>query len=308
MKSSSRPAVPIFWLLVIGIIAISFSAIFVRWSNSPVSVSAMYRLALTALMMLPFLYRFRQHFRVMTVKHWLLTSVSGVTLGLHFLLWMGSLRFTSVASSTAILSLEPVLILLGAWLLYRQRTSRAALLGMGIAMVGALMIGWGDWGLTGTALTGDLLSLLGTIAVAVHMLLGKKLLADVPPFVYSFLVFIFAAASLAVYNAAVHIPFGPYPAREWGLFLLLAVIPTVFGHYLFTWLLRFMRPETVSMSVLGEPVGASLLAFALLGESIGSRQAIAGILLLIGVWLFIRHHEKKPPAERQLLPVSGMEG
>lgn len=177
MKPSKSFPFPISLLLIIGIVAISFSSIFIRWSNSPVSVSAMYRLTITALLMLPLLFPYRASVRRMRLREWLELFASGLALGLHFLLWMGSLRLTSVASSTAITSLEPVFVLLGAWLLYRQKTSWPAILSMGLAMLGALMIGWGDWGLTGSALLGDALSLLGTAAVAAHMLLGKRLLA-----------------------------------------------------------------------------------------------------------------------------------
>ncbi|MUG69728.1 DMT family transporter [Paenibacillus validus] len=304
MKPSKSFPFPISLLLIIGIVAISFSSIFIRWSNSPVSVSAMYRLTITALLMLPLLFPYRASVRRMRLREWLELFASGLALGLHFLLWMGSLRLTSVASSTAITSLEPVFVLLGAWLLYRQKTSWPAILSMGLAMLGALMIGWGDWGLTGSALLGDALSLLGTAAVAAHMLLGKRLLAHMPPFVYSFFVFVFAAVCIAGYNLALGIPLTGYPAREWGLFLLLALVPTVFGHYVFNWLLTYMRPETVSMSVLGEPVGATLLAYFLLGEEIGPRQAAAGLLLLLGVWLFIRTHEKEQPSIQPPLSVS----
>lgn len=296
MKPSKPFPIPISLLFIIGIVAISFSSIFIRWSNSPVSVSAMYRLSLTALLMLPLLYPYREAVKRMRPSEWLNLFASGLALGLHFLLWMGSLRLTSVASSTAIMSLEPVFVLIGAWLLYGQKTSLPALLSMGLAILGALMIGWGDWGLTGPALLGDTLSLLGTAAVAVHMLLGKRLLAHMPPFVYSFFVFVFAALCLAGYNLVLGIGLTGYPAREWGLFLLLAIVPTVFGHNVLNWLLTRMRPETVSMSVLGEPVGATVLAYFLLGEAIGPRQAAAGALLLVGVWLFIRTHERERPS------------
>lgn len=92
--------------------------------------------------------------------------------------------------------------------------------------------------------------------------------------------------------------FSAYPPKEWGLFLLLAVVPTLFGHYLFNWLLKYMSATSVSMSVLGEPVGATLLAFLLLGEPVTWLQATAGSLLIFGVWLFLTVNEKaKNPFE-----------
>ncbi|MDD9267922.1 DMT family transporter [Paenibacillus sp. GCM10023248] len=293
MNAMNRTKVPIPVFLLIGIIAISFSAIFVRWSDAPASVTAMYRLLMTNVLMLPFLWNYRSEIASIRLRDWLRTAASGIALGLHFLFWMDSLRFTTVASSTAILTLEPIFVLLGAFLLYGQRTSRAAFFAMCVAIVGAICIGWGDFRFSGDALKGDLLSLIGTIAVALHMLLGKSLRERISAFVYSFSVFLFAGLVLAVTNVATGVSFTAYPAKEWGVFLLLAIVPTVFGHYVFNWLLKYMKASSVSMTVLGEPLGASLLAYFLLGEKITLIQLAAGCILLIGVGMFLRSNEKQ---------------
>ncbi|MBD0383105.1 DMT family transporter [Paenibacillus sedimenti] len=293
MNAMNKTKVPVSMFLVIGIIAISFSSIFVKWSSAPTSVIAMYRLLMTNVLMLPFLWRYAHEISQIHLKEWLRTIASGIGLGLHFLFWMDSLHYTTVASSTAILTLEPIFVMLGAFLLYRQRTSRIALISMAIAIIGAICIGWGDFQFSGEALKGDLLSLLGTVAVAMHMLLGKSIREHVSAFVYSFFVFLFAGGILAVYNIASGASFTEYPAKEWGIFFLLAIVPTVFGHYVFNWLLKYMKATSISMTVLGEPLGASLLAFVLLGETITMLQLMAGCLLLIGVAMFLRSNEEK---------------
>ncbi len=276
-------------LLFVGIVAISFSAIFVKWTDAPVSVIGMYRLGLTLLGMTPFLFRYRAELRAVSRRDWLLLAFSGFMLALHFLLWMGSLRYTTVASSTVLMTLEPVLVMIGALIFFRERIRPAAILAMGVALIGAVLIGWGDFRLSGTALYGDLLSVLGTIAVVVHMLLGQALRGRISSFVYSYTVFLAAALSFAVYNgAAGHSFFVGYSANDWLIFALMAAVPTVFGHLLFNWLLKYVGATTVSMAVLGEPVGASLLAWALLAETLTPLQAFAGALLLGGVWLFLR--------------------
>ncbi|TXK85449.1 DMT family transporter [Paenibacillus sp. N3.4] len=293
MNAMNKTKVPISVFLVIGIIAISFSAIFVRWSSAPASVTAMYRLWLTNVLMLPFVWNYRTEIRRIHLKDWLRTVISGVALGLHFLFWMDSLYFTTVASSTAILTLEPIFVLLGAFFLYRQRTNRTALISMFIAIIGAICIGWGDFRFSGNALKGDFLSLIGTVAVALHMLLGKSLRERISAFVYSFFVFLFAGAVLAVMNVYSGISFTAYSLKEWEIFLLLAIVPTVLGHYIFNWLLKYMKASSVSMTVLGEPLGATLLAYVLLSESITMIQIAAGCLLLVGVALFLRSDEKE---------------
>ncbi|WP_040948767.1 DMT family transporter [Gorillibacterium massiliense] len=280
-------------LLLVGIIAISFSSIFIRWSAAPISVIAMYRLYLTNLIMLPFLIKFWPEIKAIPLRNWLLLLVTGAALGVHFLFWMSSLRYTSVASSTAILSLEPVLVLLGSILAFRQRNHPLVVVGMIVAVIGTALIGWGDFGLSARYLQGDVLSLLGTAAVAVHMLLGQKLRATMSAYVYSFFSFFMAANVLALYNLILGYSFGGYSAREWGIFALLAIIPTLIGHYLFNWLLKYMKASSVSMSILGEPVGSTILAYFMLKESVPIITGVAALLLLLGVWLFMKGGERE---------------
>ncbi|OGX68377.1 MAG: multidrug transporter [Paenibacillus sp. RIFOXYA1_FULL_44_5] len=279
--------------MVIGIIAISFSAIFVRWSDAPAGVIAMHRLYMTNLLLLPFLGKHIHDLRKISRKDLLLLMISGLFLGLHFLYWMNSLRLTTVASSTAILSLEPVLVMAGSYWVFKHQPSRGAVLSMTAAIFGAVLIGWGDYSLSKRALQGDLLSLLGAAAVAVHMMLGKSLRERVSSFLYNFIVFFMAASVLAVYNVLQGSVIWHYGMKDWGVFALLAIVPTIFGHYLFNWLLKYVPATSVSAMVLGEPVGATILAYLLLKESVTFVQVIAGALLIIGVWLFIRYNREQ---------------
>lgn len=288
IPSSSTLAIPVPLLLFVGIVAISFSAIFVKWSHAPAAAVAMNRLLLTCLLLAPWLWQHRREWRSLTARTSVRLVLSGAMLGLHFLLWMESLRYTTVASSTALLTLEPIFVMLGSLIAFRQRTGAGAVVGMFVAIAGAALIGWGDFRFSGPALQGDVLSLFGAAAVAVHMLLGKSLRADVSAFVYSYAVFLAAAAVLAVYNAALGVPLLAYEAKEWGIFLLLALVPTLLGHYVFNMLLQYMRATSVSMTVLGEPLGATVLAYAMLGETVTALQAGAAGVLLLGVWQFMR--------------------
>ncbi|WP_110930156.1 DMT family transporter [Paenibacillus bouchesdurhonensis] len=278
---------------VLGIVAISFSAIFVRWSNTEASVIAMYRLFITNLILLPFAWRSRHEMLRLKPKQWGLLAVSGMLLGLHFLLWMNSLRFTSVASSTVILTLQPVLVMLGSIWLFKDRINRMMLLGMGIAVVGSIAIGSGDFRLSGTALYGDVLSLLGTLTISINMLIAQHLRKELNALPYNFWMFFMAACSLAGYNLTMDYPFTGYPAKEWGIFLLMSIVSTLFGHYLFNWLLKYMNATTVSMAILGEPICASLLAWVLLGEVLTGLQLFSGLIILVGVWIFMRYRPLK---------------
>ncbi|RUT36491.1 DMT family transporter [Paenibacillus zeisoli] len=289
MKPSHNNGFSIEILYVLGIIAISFAAIFVKWSQAEVSIIAMYRLFITDLLLIPLLWKYRVELSKLTLRQLGMLFVSGTALGLHFLLWMASLRYTTVASSTVILTLEPIIVMLGSFFLFRLHSNRAMRIGMAVAITGSLAISMGDFTLSGSALIGDVLSFLSVIAVSAHLLIGKRMRERTSAYVYNFSVFAFAGVFLAVYNAVNSIPFGGYSEREWGLFLLLALIPTLFGHYLFNWLLRYMNASAVSMAVLGEPVVASILAWQLLGERLTGLQLVAGVIIIVGVWVFIRY-------------------
>ncbi|MGF7050293.1 drug/metabolite transporter (DMT)-like permease [Paenibacillus sp. DS2015] len=291
MKKSVAP-VPIMIPLFIGIIAVSFSSIFVKWSSAPASIQGMYRLLFAVICMLPFGLRKLHELRRISMKTWFWLITSGVFLALHFLLWMGSLKYTTVSSSTIILALEPVFIWIGAYILFKERLSSVALIGMMVAIIGAVLIGLGDIGVSSTNLYGDLLSVLGTLAVAVHMLLGQKLLGDLSSYVYSLVVFSSAVIVFAIYNIGMGVSFTNYADREWAIFLLLAIIPTVLGHMLFNWLMKYISATTVSMSILGEPIGASLLAYLLLDETMSYIQISGGLLAICGLVLFMRFNKK----------------
>jgi drug/metabolite transporter (DMT)-like permease len=292
--------IPVFIPLLIGIIAVSFSSIFVKWSDAPVSVQGMYRLAFTLFLMLPFTLKHITALRNIALREWILLLLSGIFLALHFLFWMGSLKLTTVASSTILLSLQPVFVMAGAYFAFREKTSKPAIIGMLVAITGAVMIGWGDIGISKQHIQGDILSILGTIVVAVHMLIGQKLLKTIPAAIYSFFVFLSAVVVFAVYNTLLYIPMTGYSDKDWGIFVLLAIVPTIFGHVLFNWLLKYVTAATISMAILGEPVGATLLAYLLLNEALTFSQWAGGAIVLLGLYSFLKNTRKlkkdKPPA------------
>ncbi|WP_028402628.1 DMT family transporter [Ectobacillus panaciterrae] len=277
--------------LAVSIIAISFSAIFVKLSSAPSSILSMYRLWLASLLLVPIVWKKREEFRHITKKDWLFLASSGFFLALHFLLWFGSLKLTTVASSTIILALQPLVALAGGFLFFRDRTTLSAVATMTIAIFGVAMIGWGDVGLSENAILGDVLSFLSVIAVVGYLLIGQSTVKKVSHWIYSFCVFLFAASFLTVYNMVTATSFLGYSAWDWGMFLLLAIVPTL-AHIIHNWLLNYVNATTISMSILGEPVGATILAVLLLGEQLTGVQIMGGVLVLAGVFFFLMQQQK----------------
>lgn len=278
--------------LLISIIAISFSAIFVKWSDSPATILSMYRMWLACALMLPMVYLNRLEFKKLTKRDWRLLFFSGTFLALHFALWFNSLKLTTVASSTIILALQPIISLLGGFLFFRERTTSSAIMTMGIAIIGAMMIGWGDITLDSKALLGDICSFLSVIAVVGYLLIGQSIVKKMSHWIYTCTVFFFAACLLTIYNLVIGEHLTGYPPKEWGIFLLLAIVPTI-AHVINNWLLNYVNATTISMSILGEPVGATILAILLLGETLVGWQIAGGLLVLFGVFFFLLQQQQK---------------
>ncbi|MFP7494944.1 DMT family transporter [Terribacillus saccharophilus] len=274
-------------LLIISIIAISFAAIFVKWSDAPATILSMNRMYLACLFLLPIIWINRKEFKKIGRKEALSFILSGACLAAHFALWFSSLKLTTVASSTIILALQPIVAMVGGFLIYKERASRAVIVTIGISIIGVIMVGWGDFGLDDpSVLIGDLLSFLCVIAVVGYLLIGQNNVKKVSHWVYSFCVFLSAGLWLNIYNLAAGIPIGGYDFDEWKIFFLLAIFPTL-AHVIFNMLLNYVNTTTISMSVLGEPVGATLLAVWLLGEKLSPLQMVGGAIALLGVLLFL---------------------
>ncbi|WP_144510788.1 DMT family transporter [Bacillus sp. FJAT-22090] len=272
--------------LIISIVAISFAAIFVKWSSAPATILSMYRMILACFILVPVVWIKRKEFLKIERREWYLLFFAGLFLALHFALWFGSLKLTTVASSTIILALQPIIALIGGVILFKERTAPAALITMGIAVVGAIMVGWGDFGLSKNAIIGDILSFLSVIAVVGYLLIGQSTVKKVSHWIYSFCVFGFAAIALVMYNLVTGVAMGGYDIKEWGIFVLLAIVPTI-SHVINNWLLNYVNATTISMSILGEPVGATILAAIFLGERLVGWQIVGGLLVLLGVFLFL---------------------
>ena len=279
-------------LLAIAIIFISFAAVFVKWSDAPATVISMYRMYLSSLFLLPFVYVYRKDFLNISRKKWCFLILAGMFLALHFALWFESLKLTSVANSTIILTLQPIVALIGGYFIFNERTNRTTLLTLAIAIIGIVMVSWDDFDLQQpSALLGNFLSFLSVLAVVGYLLIGQSNVRGISHWVYSFIVFFVAGATLHVYNIIIDTPIIGYEGKEWGIFLLLAIFPTV-AHVIFNYLLNYVNSSTISMSILGEPVGASFLAFFILNETLSRSQLIGGFIVLIGVFLFLLQQRK----------------
>lgn len=285
MNKSLYPPHP-YLLLFISILSISISSILIKSSETPTSVAGMYRLFITVILMLPFVPWKSLRNLKMNKKDWSVVLLAGLFLGLHFLFWMESLVHTSVASSMVILSLQPLFVMVGSYFIFKERANMVTILCMVTALAGSVIIAWGDIGVSREALIGDGLSLLGTIAVSAYMLAGQKVSHKIDANVYSVIVFFLAGSVLLIYSLFNHISLTGYNTSDWMYFLLLAIIPTIFGQLLINLLLKSLGATTLSVGIIGEPVLAIILAFVFLGEIISLFQFIGGMMTVLGMGVY----------------------
>ncbi len=213
---------------------------------------------------------------------WLMV-LSGLFLAAHFWTWIASLRFTTVASSVVLVSLKPIFVwaLAAVWL--HEHPSRREGWGIGIAVVGATLIGIGDARLSLGALGGDLLALAGALTAAGYYVIGRRVRVTVGVWTYATVVYAVAALTLAAVALLRDVPLTGFAGRDWAVFGALAVGPMLLGHTGMNYALKYYRATTVNVAALGEPVGATLIAWLGLHESPPVLALIGGAVVIAGI-------------------------
>lgn len=287
-----QPKINPYFVIAIGVVSVSSSAIFVKLATAESAIIAFYRLMFSVLLMLPlFLMKYRMELTKVKKIDWLLASTAGIFLAFHFILWFESLTYTSVASSTVLVTLQPIFAFAGAYFFYKERFSVKAILSGVVAVLGSLLISWGDFRVSGLALIGDMLAIIACGLITAYLLLGQTVRKRLSSITYTFIVYSASTITLFIYAWAAGNSFGPYPASDWIYFILLAIFPNLLGHSLFNWSLRWVSTTTISMAILLEPIGAALLAYWLLGETIQWTQAVGGAIILASLLIFLRDEQ-----------------
>ena len=290
LEERTPPAVA----LAVAIAAVSTSAVLVRWSSAPAVVLALYRVALTTLLLVPLLFtRYRGEFGAFRRRDWLVATATGAALAVHFAAYFESLAWTSVAASVTLVQSQPLFVAVGAAVVLDERVGRRRAAGIGVAIVGIIAMSAGDL-LAGAAvrgprpLYGNALAVLGAVMAAVYVLVGRSLRQRVAVVPYVLVVYSACAATLLVVAVAQGLPLTGYGRREWLIFLALAVGPGLFGHTVVNWALEHVESSVVSVSLLGEPVGATLLALILLAEAPGPTTLAGAGVVLLGIYVTSR--------------------
>ena len=276
-------------LLGMGVLLLSTSAIFVKMAEAPSGIIAFYRLLFTLAFLVPALLarkKEREQLVHLNGRQLRLAVISGALLAVHWVMWFESLRYTSVASSTVLVSLQPLFSILFGALFLKERVSKWGMVGVFLAIFGSALIGWGDFQVSGAAFWGDVLSFASAGVISLHFLFGQLLRRELDVLPYTVVCYTASTVCLAIYALAAGQSFSGYSFQTWGCFLGLALFATVGGQCVFNLLLKYLTASAVTMGILGEPVGTIILAFFIFGESITLQQTAGMLLILGGLWLF----------------------
>lgn len=283
-----KPVINPYVALAIGVISVSTSAIFVKYSTAPSGVIAFYRLFFSVILMLPvFLLKYVSELRLITKRDWIFSIVAGVFLAFHFILWFESLNYTSVASSTVLVTLQPLFAFVGTFVFFKEKLSFKEIISGIIAVIGSVVISWGDFRISGNALFGDILALIACALITAYLLFGQTVRKRVSLITYTFVVYSISTITLLLYVLAAHEPLIGFESDNWLYFFLLALIPNLLGHTFINWSIKWLSTSTISVAILFEPIGATILAVILLSEEVLWTQMVGGLIVLIGIMIFL---------------------
>jgi len=277
--------------LAVAIVAVSTSAILIRFSNVPSGPMAFWRVTLTLLLLAPLSLRSGAEFQKFDRRDLLSALLAGLALAAHFATWFESVDKTTVAASVTLVTTQPAFVAVGAYFLFGESLSRRSLAGIGVALAGSAVMSL-DGLLGGTTapepVLGNLLALAGAVLAGLYVLAGRSVRQRVNLVPYVTVVYVVCAGGLLAYSLALGDPVLAYPPREWLLFLRMAIGPGLLGHTVVNWALAHVESSVVSVSFVGEPVGSTVLALVILGEVPGALTLAGGAIVIGGIYLTAR--------------------
>ena len=282
----SGPATNPYMILVLGVIGVSTGSIFVRLADAPALVTAAYRMGLSLVILAPFVWwKAREELRGLSIRDIRLAALSGLFLALHFATWISSLDYTAIANSVVLVNTIPLWVGLLTPMISKDRLSRATVTGIAISVIGGAIIGLGDFAVGGRALWGDFLAVLGAVFAAVYLLIGRNLRRNLSLLAYVFVCYGAAVIILWLLVLVCNFPIVGYSTKTVAAFWAMALISQVMGHSSYNWALKWFSSGLVAVSLLGEPVGSTILAYIIFGEGLTWVKFIGGLFVLSAIYI-----------------------
>lgn len=295
-------------IILLAVVISSPASIFSRMILGPTMVTSMYRMAITSLVLLPVvLWKYRDELRLVKPHNIIMCLLSGACLGMHFTTYFTGIRYTSIASSTALVDTEVLFVALVLLFVFRERIPKVGLIGIALAFVGSLIIAAGDNSGGSNIVYGDLMALAAAIFSAGYTLIGRGQRKIISTILYTFFVYASACITLLVLILITGQPLSGYSASDFGFILAMVVCCTLLGHSVFSWGLKYVSAAYISTAKLGEPVFATIMGVILFSEIPRVNQLIGGIIVLGGIVLYLLTKDKSEPSETETEKLEAMQ-
>lgn len=280
-------------LVLLAVLFVSFSPILTKLSTSPALIIAAYRLAITVLFMFPFIiFKKNNDYKNMDIKLLLLSILSGIFLAFHFVSWILSIKYTSITSSTVLVSIHPVFIIFLNFFIFKEKPKKYIIISILISIIGSIIIAFGDSTAGSNELYGDVLAIFGAVFMSGYLIIGKIVRQRISSSTYTFVVYLSSTITLIILGLINNVKLYPYPIKEILIFIALAIFATILGHSIFSYTLKFLNPAFISTTTLAEPVFATIWALIIFSEIPTVYNITGGLLVILGISLFVMYDKK----------------
>ena len=281
-----------YFALAAGILALSFSAMFVRWAEAPGPITGFYRVFLSSLLLTPFFIHNCWENCKINKSNIIFPVIGGLFTAGDFALWNTSVNYTTAANATLLGNTAPLWVALGAWLLFRERLSARFWLGLGFALAGATLILGTDFLVHPRLGIGDLMAIGTGIFYAGYMLVTQRSRQHFNPLTHLWLMSVSASFGLLMINLALGNHITGYSHQTWLVFFAAAIVSQIAGYMSLAYALGHLPASIVSPTMIGQPIMTAILAIPLLGEIPTFLQFIGGAIALVGIYIINQTHRK----------------
>ncbi len=282
--------IKVYFFLFLGIVCVSLASVFIKLTGDvPSVIITTYRLVISSFLLISYSLLRKEKTISHDLRTMFLAVFGGLFLCAHFIFWITSIQYTSIPSSVTLVSTSPIFVGAFSYLILKERQNVTIVISIALSVVGSFILASSDGGLffnvlDKRAILGDIFALLGAIAVSGYFIIGSYLRRKMDVMQYITLVYSFAAVFSLITAVIFKERFFGYNTNSYVYMVLLAVVPQLIGHTSFNWALKYAKTSVVAVSTLGEPIGASILAYIIFKEGINVIQAVGMLLILASIF------------------------
>jgi len=279
--------------LVTGILALSMTAMFIRWADAPATITGFYRLVLSSLILLPFfIFNSSKNNRI-THKNIIFPLLGGLFTAFDFAFWNSAVLYTTASNATLLGNTAPLWVALVTIFIFRKRLPKGFWIGLVLTLSGAALVLSSDFIIHPRLGLGDLMAMAAGLFYAGYLLSTQRGRETLDPLSYMAIMVISASLVTFVINIILGVSFTGYSQQSWLVFLLLAIVSQIFGYMSISYALGHLPASVVAPSMIGQPILTTVLAIPLLGELPQPVQLVGGIIALTGIYLIHNSHNKQ---------------